>query len=298
MTDRVALKDQLFHRGNVARIAAELAAVDPGFDAERFTERVVERFGELELKQRIAWIAVCLSDQLPGDYRDAVGVLLASLPAPCDPTLGDGDFGDFIYAPYSRFVADHGCTPTDLEFSLNALCEITTRVSAEDAIRRFINTFPDQTLAVIIGWCEHPHYHVRRLCSEGTRPRLPWSTRLTTPTSAAVPILDTLYADRSRFVTRSVANHVNDIAKHDPGLAIDLLERWRAEERQQPRELDYVIRHATRSLVKDGNSRAFAMLGVASDAPVTVTTSRAHQRSSSAANSRSRLPSPPQTRLS
>jgi 3-methyladenine DNA glycosylase AlkC len=141
----VALKDQLFHHGNVARIAAELAAVDPGFDAERFTERVVARFDELELKQRIAWIAVCLADQLPGDYRDAVEVLLVSLPVPCDPTLSDGDFGDFIYAPYSQFVANHGCTPTDLEFSLNALCEITTRFSAEDAIRPFINTFPDQT---------------------------------------------------------------------------------------------------------------------------------------------------------
>jgi hypothetical protein len=80
-----------------------------------------------------------------------------------------------------------------------------------------------------------------------------------------------LYTDPTRFVTRSVANHVNDIAKHDPDLAIDLLERWRAEQRQQPRELDYIIRHATRSLVKDGNSRALAMLGVAYDAPVTLT---------------------------
>lgn len=271
MTDKVALKDQLFHRGNVARIAAELNAVEANFDAEAFTNRVVERFAELELKQRIDWIAACLADQLLGDFEGAVDVLLRSLPAPCDPTLTDGDYGDFIYAAYSRFVAQHGCTATHVDVSLAALCEITTRFSAEDAIRPFISTFPDQTFAALTEWCQHPHYHVRRLCSEGTRPRLPWSARLATPIPAAIPIIEALHADPTRYVTRSVANHVNDITKDLPDLALDLLERWRDQGRQEPRELDFMIRHATRGLVKQGNDRALALHGVATDAEVTLT---------------------------
>jgi 3-methyladenine DNA glycosylase AlkC len=270
MAEKILLKDQLFNRGGVERVAREIAAVHPGFDVEGFVGVVVEGFPALELKQRIDWMAASLAAYLPRDYREAVGILLRALPPPSDPALGDGDYGDFLYAPYSRLVADRGCNASDLAFSLGALCEITTRFSAEDAIRPFLNTFPDETLAVLLAWRHHPHYHVRRLCSEGSRPRLPWAGRLAIPRIRALPILDALYADPTRYVTRSVANHVNDIAKDDPDLALDLLERWRGEGRQAPGELDFIIRHATRSLVKQGNARAMALLGVSADAAATV----------------------------
>ena len=259
---KVALKDQLFNRAGVARVAADIAAVEPGFPVDRFVDTVTGRFAELELKQRIAWISECLGTHLGGGYRHRLATLIASLPEPCDPTLGDGDFGDFIYAAYSDFVATHGCTVEHLDASLEALREITTRFSAEDAIRPFINAFPEHTLKVLSDWADDPHYHVRRLCSEGTRPRLPWSKRLTTPLDAAVPILDKLHTDRTRFVTRSVANHLNDIGKDDPDLVADMLDRWRATGLQAGREMDYIVRHSTRSLVKLGNERALRLIGV------------------------------------
>lgn len=266
---RVLLKDQLFNRDKVAQIAAELSRSQRTFDASAFERQVMSRLPELELKQRIAWIADCLEASLPGDYRRAVNVLLRALPDPCNPTLSDGDFGDFIYAPYAEYVARRGCTRENLKFSLTALRALTTRFSVEDAIRTFINAFPDETLMTLIEWTTDDHYHVRRLCSEGTRPKLPWARRLTTAVGYAVPLLDRLYCDPTRFVTRSVANHINDISKVDPDMAVETLRRWRDSGQQGVREMDYVVRHATRSLVKQGSPRAMELLGVPARPAVT-----------------------------
>ncbi|GGW43067.1 hypothetical protein [Streptomyces xantholiticus] len=253
---RILLKDQLFTREKVELMAGEIVSVDPAFRRDEFVAAVVARFPELELKARIDWIATCLEENLPHDFRRAAGVLVRSLPAAADPALSDGDFGDFIYAPYAEYIARRGCTVADLEFSLAALREVTTRFSAEFAIRRFLDAFPDQVLAALLVWTEDEHYHVRRLCSEGTRPRLPWARNLTLPYDVGIPLLDRLFADPTRYVTRSVANHVNDISKKDPNLALDTLERWRASGRRHPREMGYVVRHAARTLVRADHPRA------------------------------------------
>jgi 3-methyladenine DNA glycosylase AlkC len=178
-----------------------------------------------------------LGDWGTGDFRRAVGVLVRSLPAPVDPIRSDGDFGDFIYALYAEYVARHGCPAEDLEFSLSALRKITTRFSAEFAIRPFLNLFPDQVLAILQIWTEDEHCRVRRLCNEGTRPRLPCAPRLTPPYDVGIPLLDRLLADPTRYVTWSVANHINDISKKDPHLALDTLEWWRGSGHQRPREM-------------------------------------------------------------
>ena len=86
------------------------------------------------------------------------------------------------------------------------------RFSVEDAIRYFINAFPEQTLAALLKWSKDFHYHVRRLCSEGARPKLPWSQKITIPVTDPIPILDNLFHDNTRFVIRSAANHINDIS--------------------------------------------------------------------------------------
>ncbi len=215
------LKDQLFTPEKVGALAQRIELVHPAFLRDEFVSSVLERFPELELKGRISWMAECLEGYLPRDFRHAVGILLQSLPAPADPTLTDGDFGDFVYAPYSEYVARGGCSAADLEFSLAALRETTTRFSAEFAIRPFLDAFPGKVLATLLTWTDDEHYHVRRLCSEGTRPRLPWAKNLTLPYDAGIPILDRLFADPTRYVIRSVANHVNDISKKDPDLALD-----------------------------------------------------------------------------
>ncbi len=268
---RFSLKDHLFNRDKVELLAAQVHASNPQFAADAFVEDVVARFPALELKERIAWIAECLRQHLPDDYATAVAVILQALPEPLDETLGDGDFGDFIYAPYSHFVAQHGCSAQDLDVSLGALRAITMRFSAEDAIRAFINAFPEQTLGTLLIWAEDPNYHVRRLCSEGTRPTLPWSRKLKIPADAALPILAKLYADPTRYVTRSVANHLNDISKLAPDLTIATLRRWQAAGDQDAAEMTFIIRHATRTLIKKGHLGALALWGMSPDPRVSVT---------------------------
>lgn len=262
MAEKVLLKDILFNKAKVEKISGEIRRVHSSFKKDAFAREVVAKFPELELKARISWIAECLKKQLPGGYERAVGILIKSLPAPNNPELSDDDFGDFIYAPYAEFVAKNGCSKPHLTLSLDALYEMTQRFSAEDAIRYFINAFPNETLKELSTWTRDSHYHVRRLCSEGTRPKLPWSQKIDIPITAPVPILDNLFSDQTRYVTRSVANHINDISKIDPDLAIDTLSRWKKSGRQTPQEMDYIIRHALRSLVKDGDPKALRLLGV------------------------------------
>lgn len=270
MTGKVLLKDLLFNPVKVEQLAAELASVHPSFAAERFVHDVTARLPELELKSRIGWIASCLAGHLPADYREAVAVILAALPPPNDPTLSDGDFGDFIHAPYAEYVARQGLAREDLELSLEALRQITMRFSAEDALRAFIDRHPDETLLVLKQWTRDEHYHVRRLCSEGTRPLLPWSRRLVTPPTYGVELLEVLHTDRTRFVTRSVANHVNDLSKLDPDLAVGLLTSWRNAGAQEPRELDFIVRHAARTLVKRGYGPALELVQVTPSVEVTI----------------------------
>ena len=192
------------------------------------------------------------------------------MPAEADPELSDNDFGDFIYAPYADYVAKHGCNERNLDFSLQSLKEITTRASAEDAIRPFLNAFPEQTLNALTEWSKDIHYHVRRLCSEGTRPKLPWSQKITIPITTPIPILDNLFYDKTRFVIRSVANHMNDISKIDPDLTIKTLKRWRASGKQNPKDMEYIVRHALRTLVKHGNPEAMRLLGYSHEPAVHV----------------------------
>lgn len=270
MAEKVLLKDILFNKTKVEQIAGEIHRVHPSFKKNEFVRDVMNEFPELELKARISWIAECLKKYLPGDYKRAVDILVKALPAPNNPELSDDDFGDFIYAPYAEYVAKNGCTKGYLKFSLDTLYEITQRFSAEDAIRYFINAFPKETLKELLLWAKDSHYHVRRLCSEGTRPKLPWSQKINIEITAPLPILDNLFSDKKRFVTRSVANHINDISKIDPDLALETIGKWQKSDKQKSEEMDYIVRHALRTLVKQGNPKAIKHLGFHHDPHVSV----------------------------
>jgi 3-methyladenine DNA glycosylase AlkC len=261
MTEKVLLKDTLFNKSKINKIADEIHRVYPPFKRDEFVRDVSAKFPELELKARISWIAACLRKYLPENFHPAVDILIKALPAPNNPHLSDDDFGDFIYAPYAEYVAKNGCTKEHLRLSFHALYEITQRFSAEDAIRYFINTYPAETLKELSDWAKDSHYHVRRLCSEGTRPKLPWSQKINIPVTTPLIILDNLFSDKTRFVTRSVANHINDISKINPELAINTLQKWQNSGRQEQEEMNYIIRHALRTLVKQGNPEAMTMLG-------------------------------------
>ncbi|MBM3580217.1 MAG: hypothetical protein FJX34_05545, partial [Alphaproteobacteria bacterium] len=161
MTKKPLLKDILFNEIKIAKIAREIQSTHPDFEGEKFVLDVVAKFPELELKARISWIAACLRKYLPADYRLATNIIIRSLPLPNNPDLSDNDFGDFIYAAYAEYVAMSGCSKSDLAFSLKALYEITQRFSAEDAIRYFINAFPEESLTELQKWSGDSHYHVR-----------------------------------------------------------------------------------------------------------------------------------------
>ncbi|KIC19020.1 hypothetical protein [Leisingera sp. ANG-DT] len=255
-----SLKDQLFNREKVRHLAGLFAAADGGFDAERFEARVMADLPALELKQRMALIADVLAEHLPADLPDAAPVLLKALPPPLDPSKTDDDFGDFIYAPLGEYVAAKGIEAHP-ELSLDLLEEITQRFSMEWAIRPFLNRWRGEVLARMEVWASHSSYHVRRLVSEGTRPRLPWGEAVGLQLDEPLPLLDRLHSDPTRYVTRSIANHLNDIAKKDPDLVMDRLEAWQAAGAQSAKELGWMTSHALRGLVKAGHPRAMKMLG-------------------------------------
>jgi 3-methyladenine DNA glycosylase AlkC len=268
--EKFLLKDHLFNRSKIEKIAHEIYKVYPDFNKTYFLQTVLNKFPELELKQRIYWIRDVLKECLPFDFRKAATILVKSLPPENDNTKADNDFGDFIYAPYADFIAQSGCTAKDLDFSLNALHAITMRFSVEDAIRYFINAFPEKTMKHLQNWSKDRHYHVRRLASEGTRPKLPWCQKIQIPVESAIPILDNLYADKTRFVTRSVANHINDISKTNPALVLKTLSKWKNSKKQDAKEMDYIIRHSLRSLIKAGHKDTLLFLNYAPDAKISV----------------------------
>jgi hypothetical protein len=178
MNEKFSLKDHLFNASKLELLAIPIQNVYAEFQTKEFKNEVLNAFPKLELKERIVHIRECLKKYLPKDFKEAVNILLKALPESLNENLTDDDFGDFIYAPYHDFVAHYGCSAEYLYFSLDALKEMTKRFSAEDAIRYFINKFPDETLKTLTEWSKDNNYHVRRLCSEGTRPKLPWSQKI------------------------------------------------------------------------------------------------------------------------
>lgn len=256
-----SLKDLLFNETKVKRLATEIKAAYPDFDSKGFCKKVVSAFPKQELMERIAGIRDALHEFLPSDYRQAVAVIIAALPAPLDETKSDDDFGEFIYAPYSYYVAKYGCEKKYLSVSLKALEEITKRFSCEAALRDFLNAFPAETMTAVERWSKSKNYHVRRLASEGTRPNLPWAKKIQYDVTVMLPILDTLHADSTRYVTRSVANHLNDVSKLDGELVVRTLKRWQKEKKQSATELAFMIKHALRTLIKNGDSAAQSLLG-------------------------------------
>ena len=270
MAEKFSLKDELFNPQKVNQIASEIKNIYEEFEQASFEKETVEAFENLELKERIYHIRDSLATYLPDDYIEATTILLKALPPELDPNKTDDDFGEFIYAPYGDFVATFGCTEEHLVFSLNALREITKRFSVEYAIRDFINHFPEETFEMLKACSLSNNYHERRLASEGTRPKLPWAKKLTTDYTKPIILLDNLYTDSTRFVTRSVANHLNDIAKIDAPLVIETLKRWKASKNQNDKEMNFIINHALRTLIKEGNSEALKLLGYHPNPSITI----------------------------
>ena len=276
---KFSLKDHLFNAESLSDLAAEFSVGIPTFDAQRFQAEALAGFPERELLERLEWMADCLEPQLSSDFPDMADQLEASMPPPLDASLKDDDFGRFIHALPGILAVRHGLEH-HRERALDLLYVATRRFSMEFYIRPFLNRWPQETLTRLALWARDDNYHVRRLVSEGTRPRLPWAKAVTVTPDQVLPLLDVLHSDTTRYVTRSVSNHLNDIAKKDPDLMMDRLDAWVVQGKQDKRELDWMIRHALRVLIKQGNPRALAMIGydpdVKVDVNVSITTGPVH----------------------
>jgi 3-methyladenine DNA glycosylase AlkC len=236
-------------------IGEEIRRVHPGFDVPLFCREVGKGYGPLNLMARGRQIAQALRRHLPEDYVKALGILLASL----GPRPTGGSMAVFFYMPHTQFVSEFGLD--HLEESLEAQYQLTQRFTAEFSIRPFLVRYPRETLKRLHLWAVDPDVHVRRLVSEGTRPRLPWGMRLKAfqeDPAPVLPLLELLKDDPEMYVRRSVANHLNDIGKDHPELLAGMAERWL--KRPTP-ERRWVVRHALRSAVKRGEPGALRVLG-------------------------------------
>jgi 3-methyladenine DNA glycosylase AlkC len=268
--DRFSLKDHLFNKKSVTRFADLFYDNDPEFPKKSFIKNILKDFPTLELKQRISRMREELEGVLPKDYGKSLQIILNALPKELDPSKADNDFGDFILAPLSEFIRVHGCNKKYLNVSLDALHECTKRFSVEFSIRHFINTFPDETYAFLYKGALSENYHIRRLSSEGLRPKLPWAIGIDFNYKKSFEILDILFADKTRYVARSVANHVNDISKIDPDFVIEKLQQWEQSGKQNEKEMNFIINHSLRTLIKKAHPAAFELLGYSKNPNITI----------------------------
>jgi 3-methyladenine DNA glycosylase AlkC len=250
----------------VQAAAGHLKRVAPDFDAKRFTRLATQGLDALEMKARALHICAALEATLPADFALAADQLQAALaPAEGGEAMGqlqglpEGLRG-WILWPVGEYIARHG--QQQPERALAALHALTQRFTAEFAIRPFIVAHPGLSFATLQRWASDPNAHVRRLVSEGSRPRLPWGLQLKpliadpTPT---LPLLLALQDDPSEYVRRSVANHLNDIAKDHPARVAQWLEDHLPEASAERRAL---LRHASRTLIKQGDARVLRAWGL------------------------------------
>ncbi|MCZ2128627.1 MAG: DNA alkylation repair protein [Anaerolineales bacterium] len=252
----------LLNQNSVECLAQNILYVHRDFDAEAFCACALTDIEHLELMQRGLHIAKALRQFLPSHYSQAVQILQSSF-TPSQTEVTETGLASFFYLPHSFFISEYGQDKKynngkdPFKSSMKALYELTTRFTSEFAIRTFLIQQQDRTLSQVTKWVSDPNPHVRRLCSEGTRPKLPWGKHIPSFIKNPEPtlhILELLKNDKSLYVRRSVANHLGDIAKNHPDLVFSMCERWLQSGASS--ELQWVVRHAVRHPVKLGNPRA------------------------------------------
>ena len=254
---------------DVPRVIADMVgAVYPDLDRERFVSLAVDGFEDLELTPRARQVSDALAVTLPDDRRQAMEIITTSLGPEIEAAELTG-METFRYLPFVFFVADHGLDHFDT--AMTAQYELTKRFTAEFSIRAYIDRYPEATLDRLRVWASDDNVHVRRLVSEGTRPRLPWAPRLRRFQEDPTPVLELLEIlkdDDEEYVRRSVANNLNDISKDHPGIAIDTAARWWTDDPNTRR----LVRHGLRTLIKSGEPGALAVLGYSPHSPVRIET--------------------------
>ncbi len=268
---RRAMKDGL-DRVAIRRLAGNLSRAQAEFDVEGFVNSATKGLEELELKERVAKVARAMEPFLPEQPQEAIAAILSAVPNWDRGPEGDNLRG-FASWPVFAFVETRGLKLG--EYALRALGQLTHLFSAEFSVRPFVEKNTEVSMAVVDEWTSHKSEHVRRLASEGIRPRLPWASKLALFVEDPAPviaILDKLVDDDSIYVRRSVANNLSDIASDHPALAIATCKRWLQTPTAHRR---WIAKRATRNLIKTGHPGVWELHGFTDSPKVGVVDLRA-----------------------
>lgn len=255
----------LFSTSLIKALAEHLERAAKGdFDRKGFIKSASEGLERLELKERSHQITMALNAYLPVDFTLACQLLMKTLHPDEHASLSEQVMDEegvrgWAIMPMADFVAYNGIEFFDL--SMQTLAQMTKRFSAEFAVRPFIIHDLRRAERFLNLWARDQNDHVRRLASEGSRPRLPWGKQipaLIENPQPTLPLLTVLRDDPSEYVRKSVANHLNDIAKDHPGIVVRLAEQWLQE---APPLRQRLVRHACRTLIKRGNADIMRILG-------------------------------------
>lgn len=245
------LKDILFPIEKVQLFGKVLKEVYPNFQSEEFVSTVCDaQWADRELKEKMRHTTLSLHKFLPEDFKTAIDILIAIVPK----------VTGFEAIVLPDFVEVYGQDYWDI--SLPALGELTKCGSSEFGIRPFLNKDLEGAMKYMLDWADNKDFKVRRFASEGCRPRLPWAAgvpALKKDPRLILPILEKLKNDPEEFVRKSVANNLNDISKDHPETVLDICERWQGNSKNT----DWIIKHACRTLLKQGNKRAMLLFGFA-----------------------------------
>jgi len=242
---------EYFNKEFISRLADEFFLIHQSFKKKAFVDELIsDQWTSLELKERMRFITNKMHEFLPFDYTKQIQIFKKVAPK----------FGGIQGFIFSDFVQVYGLN--DFKTSIHALEFFTTFSTGEFAIRPFIEKYPDASIKQLLIWSKSENHHVRRLSSEGSRPKLPWAPPLRgfikDPTPV-LPILENLKNDESLYVRKSVANHLNDISKNHPELVLSICKNWYGK----TKNTDWIVKQALRTLLKKGNKQALAIFGTA-----------------------------------
>ncbi|HIW33546.1 MAG TPA: DNA alkylation repair protein [Candidatus Paenibacillus intestinavium] len=243
----------MYNKDFLRQFGGIIQAAYPPFSIDAFVENVLaDEWEGLALKQRIRKITISLGIYLPEKYAEAIHILL----------IVNESCSGFPYLILPDFVEVYGQDVADWELSMLALEKFTSHSSAEFAVRPFIIRDPKRMMKQMLHWTNSSDEHVRRLASEGCRPRLPWGQALVMFKKDPAPvleILEQLKKDQSLYVRKSVANNLNDIAKDHPQVVIEIARRWLG----QNKDTDWIVRHGCRTLIRQADPEVLALFGYA-----------------------------------
>ena len=268
MAETFQIRD-VFNPKAVSDMGGRIKKVHSAFDLKGFEHFINPKLPELTYSERLQLIKDGLVKYLPADFPSAAKIIVDSLYPAYNTDVLEGTNDRFIVATKAAFIAEKGLDHFDI--SMNALYEITKRLTSEWGVRPFFIKYPAKTLTIFKKWAKDKDPHVRRLVSEGSRPYLPWGKKLPQfekDPKQTIALLEFLKNDPSEYVRRSVANHLNDHAKKHGDLVVETLKRWQSEGTNKDK--DRMIKHALRTLLKKGHAGALAILGYKKGAKVVV----------------------------